>query len=344
LGAQVFVPPGDDMAAMRWSAGDLLAAVDQCVDGVHVDAARMSMAQIGRKAMKRSLSDIAAMAERPVASLAAATLPAAMSDESACALADAMRESAQEFNAPLIGGDLARHRHDGPLVISVTVLAGPGPVGALVRSGAQVGDGVYVTGELGATLHADGGGHHLTFTPRINAALWLARQLGERLHAMIDISDGLGRDAGHLAQDSGVDLQLDARSIPRRDACSIAHSVMDGEDYELCFTAAGDVPRVTSDGVRITRVGSVVAAGEPGAVGAWMVNLTEVDIRELRALGESGRGGRGHRAGSDGVAKPHEARRDVRASAGYSQGNRSVPAEASAGGIRIDSFGWEHDS
>jgi thiamine-monophosphate kinase len=371
LGAQVTVPPGDDMAAMRWSAGELLVAVDQCVDGVHVDVSRMSMAQIGRKAMLRSLSDIAAMAAQPMASLAAATLPRAMSDASACELADAMRESAREFNAPLIGGDLARHRHadhDGPLVISVTVLAVPGPVGAVLRSGALVGDGVYVTGELGATLDEDGGGrggrggHHLTFTPRIDAALWLARQLGTRLHAMIDISDGLGRDAGHIARDSGVDVQLDACAIPRRNECSVAHAVMDGEDYELCFTAAGEVPRLTPAGVRITRVGSVVSAVDRGDGGAWMINLKDDEVREMHVLDARRTGGRlggaadrsagrtmGGGGGEKGPGAGVEAG-DVAGSAGYSQGDRAGTGERSVGGVggvcvvRIDTFGWEHDS
>jgi len=283
LGADVLVPPGDDMAVVRWNAQSLLVAVDQCVDGVHVDCSTMSLAQIGRKAVARSLSDIAAMAARPTATLAAATLPRSMTDADACELADAMRDTASLFNAPLIGGDLARHTDDSPLVCGTTVLGTPGPAGARTRSAARIGDDVYVTGHLGGSLDPDGGGHHLSFAPRLDVALWLARQIGERLHAMIDISDGLGRDAGHIAAASGMHIELDARAIPRRHACSLRSVFTDGEDYELCFTALGDVPSMSPDGVRVTRIGRVIGAADDGRVP--LVEVVGLDADDARSLG-----------------------------------------------------------
>ncbi|MEM7229381.1 MAG: thiamine-phosphate kinase [Planctomycetota bacterium] len=269
LGPNVIVPPGDDMAVVAFSAKQMLVAVDQLVDGRHVDLARTPLKLVGRKAITRSLSDIAAMAARPVVTLAAATLPQSFSDAQACALADAMRETAATYGAPLVGGDLAHHVGDGPLTCSVTVIAMPGPIGPVTRRGAQAGDGLYVTGAIGGSLDDDGGGYHLTFEPRIDVGLWLARIVGERLHAMIDISDGLGRDCGHLAQDSGVIIEVEASAIPCRAGRAVEQAIADGEDYELLFTAAGEVPIVAADGTPITRIGTARATTpeeEPGAM------------------------------------------------------------------------------
>lgn len=258
LDARIEVPPGDDMAVLRVGNQRLLAAVDQLVDGRHVMLANTPIALVGRKAITRSLSDVAAMAARPVATLVAATLPPDFGSDRANALFDAMRQTAAAYKCPLIGGDLAFHSDDShPLVCSVTVLAEPGSTPPATRSAAKVGDGVYVTGALGGSVALDGGGKHLTFEPRINEALSLAETLGDNLHAMIDISDGLGRDAGHIAEMSRVQIQIDAERVPCRDGVDWRRAVADGEDYELCFAASGEVPQ-SIDGVPLTLVGRVV--------------------------------------------------------------------------------------
>jgi len=259
LDAHVEVPPGDDMAVVRFGNQRLLAAMDQLVDGRHVMIASTPLELVGRKAITRSLSDIAAMAARPVATLVAATLPPGFGSERANSLFDAMRETAAAYNCPLIGGDLAFHNDAShPLVCSVTVLAEPGSTPPVTRSGAKVGDAVYVTGSLGGSFARDGSGRHLTFEPRIAEALELAAALGERLHAMIDISDGLGRDAGHIAEMSVVRIEIDAQRVPCSKGVDWRRAVADGEDYELCFTATGDVPS-NINGVPVTQVGQVIA-------------------------------------------------------------------------------------
>lgn len=255
--ARVQVPPGDDMAVVRLDSQQLLAAVDQLVDGRHVNIATTPLELVGRKAMTRSMSDIAAMAAKPVATLVAATLPPEFGTHRANALFDAMRKTAADYGCPLIGGDLGFHSDAShPFMCAVTVLAEPGPVPPVTRSGAQVGDGVYITGALGGSLQSDGSGSHLTFEPRVNEALELAETLGDRLHAMIDISDGLGRDAGHIAQMSRVRIEIDANRIPCNPGLNWQRAVGDGEDYELCFTASGDVPS-TVNGVPVTLIGHV---------------------------------------------------------------------------------------
>jgi thiamine-monophosphate kinase len=271
LGERVTLPPGDDMGAVRLLSGaNVLLAVDQLVAGRHYDPNVVTMRQAGRKAIARSASDIAAMAARPSASLAAVVLPKGMAESDAIELFDGMREAADEFGCPLMGGDLAEHGDPGhPLVCSITVLAEPGPAGMVGRGGARIGDGVYVSGELGGSYDENGLGRHLTFTPRIREGLALAEALCDRLHAMIDVSDGLGRDASHIAEMSGVRIEIDATAIPCRAGRAWEDAVKDGEDYELLFTSDVPVPGEVG-GVPVRRIGTVVERaegdGEPGKV------------------------------------------------------------------------------
>ena len=118
-----------------------------------------------------------------------------------------------------------------------------------------------MTGALGGSM----AGRHLTFEPRIGEAVALAALLGDRLHAMIDLSDGLGRDGGHIAEQSGVGLEIDAATLPCTAGVDWKAALSDGEDYELCFTAVGEVPDVI-DGLAVTTVGEVVEAMEDARV------------------------------------------------------------------------------
>jgi thiamine-monophosphate kinase len=148
------------------------------------------------------------------------------------------------------------------------------------RSGAIVGDAVYVTGTLGGSLAADGGGRHLSFVPRIDAALQLAKMLGTRLHAMIDLSDGLGRDAGHLAEQSGVQIEIETGDVPCTDGCAWQQAFADGEDYELCFTASGEVPETIGD-LPVSRVGRVVGRSADSPAVVARVGAERVDVSHL---------------------------------------------------------------
>lgn len=260
---RILIGPGDDMALVALQGRHLLAAVDQLIDGRHVKLESTPIDLVGRKAIARSVSDVAAMAGRPTASLVAVALPVGFGEARAKALFDAMRAAAESFGVPLIGGDIAMHVHPtAPLVCSVTVLAEPATArGAVMRCGATPGDSIYVTGSLGGSLQPDGLGRHLTFTPRVAEGIALAELLGERLHAMIDISDGLGRDASHLAQRSNVRIEINSEALPCHAGCDWMRAMRDGEDYELCFAASGDVPRTVA-GTPITAIGRVVAPGD----------------------------------------------------------------------------------
>jgi len=263
LGDRVPIPPGDDMALVRLQGRNLLVAVDQVVAGRHVRLETTPLELVGRKAVTRSLSDIAAMAGRPVAALAAVALPPDFGDARAITLFESMRSTAAAYDCPLVGGDIAIHGdRTHPLTCSVTVLAEPLGSGPVLRSGARVGDTLFVTGRLGGSVQPDGGGRHLTFEPRLAEATELLEQLGERLHAMIDISDGLGRDAAHIAEDSSVRIEIDVPAIPCHADVQWKHAAGDGEDYELLFAADGRVPETVGKGVPVTAIGRVVARAE----------------------------------------------------------------------------------
>lgn len=266
LGAAVEIPPGDDMAMVKIGEQRVLAAVDQLVGGRHVDMDHTPLHLVGRKAVARCLSDVAAMAARPVASLVAVTLPPDFGEEPANRLFDAMRETAEAYRCPLIGGDIAFHDDPAhPLVCSVTVLAVPAGCAPIRRGSAKPGDRVYVTGTLGGSFEANGGGRHLTFEPRIDEAIQLAEQLGDRLHAMIDLSDGLGRDAGHIAEQSNVRIVIDADRIPSAEGLNWQRAIGNGEDYELCFAASGEVP-MRLGSLTVTEVGRVEAPADGKAM------------------------------------------------------------------------------
>lgn len=229
----VLIGPGDDCAVVA-SSPTLLLTVDHVVEHRHFTS-DLPIDLIARKAIARSASDIAAMAGSPAWSLAAAILPPDYPH--ADALFDACDRWARALNAPLVGGDVATGPPGSPLSLSITMGGSPNPHrGPVLRSTARPGDDVFITGRIGGSLPS---GRHAAFSPRVAEAAYLAHALGHALHAMIDISDGLGRDAARVAAASGVRLEIDASLIPLHPerAGDPRAAVADGEDYELLFTA-----------------------------------------------------------------------------------------------------------
>jgi thiamine-monophosphate kinase len=262
---QVVVGPGHDCAVIAAPGGEcLLLKVDQVVGGRHFRAfPHTPLDLIARKAIARAISDIAAAGGAPLACMVGAVLPHDF--EHAADLVDALDKWARHFRCPSVGGDVSTWgpHQKGELVLGISIIGTPHRArGPVLRSGAAPGDWVYVTGELGGSIDpATGHGRHLLFEPRLAEARWLCDTLGERLHSMMDISDGLGRDAGRMAAASGVQFRIDAASIPRRGHVpDWRAAVGDGEDYELLFTAPADAAigeSVPQLGTRITRIGTV---------------------------------------------------------------------------------------
>lgn len=265
----VSVGPGDDCAVVTLAGRDLLLKVDQLIVGRHTTR-ETPLHWIARKAIARPMSDIAAMAGAPLCGMVSAILPPAMRDDDARVLSDALHNAGASFGAPIVGGDIATHAApDAPISLSVTLLGTPHPSrGPVLRRGARVGDDVYVTGTIGGSFLDTptprwpfaGGGKHLDFAPRLTEATFLADTLGHSLSAMLDLSDGLGIDAGRLAAASGVRIELDAAAIPRTNADQdVLAALSQGEDYELLFTASPQSPPPphAPSGVAITRIGRV---------------------------------------------------------------------------------------
>ena len=267
---RVSVPPGDDMGAIRIGGQDVLVTVDQVADGVHIDLASTPLEKVGRKAITRSLSDVAAMGAIPAGAVVAASLPRRLSEKDAKTLSDVMRQACAMYDCPLFGGDICMW--DQRLIVSVTMLASTADVQPVRRRGARSGDAICVTGALGGSLESiDGSIHHLDFEPRLQAGRMLADS-SRRPHCMIDLSDGLAMDLGHLCREAGLVAIIEADQLPISRAAALAsnkdhrppwqHAVGDGEDYELCFTidsagahhwinhGIGDVP--------VTKVGQMI--------------------------------------------------------------------------------------
>lgn len=303
LPVRVTLPPGDDMGQVRLDGRDVLVTVDQVADGVHVDRRTTSLRKIGRKAVTRNLSDIAAMAARPVGGVVAASLPRDMNQAQARELLDAMRDTAMEYDCPIFGGDVSMWDH--PLLISVTLLAEPAGIEPVHRTGARVGDFICVTGHLGGSLqnvtrHGHPYTHHLDFEPRLNFARQISRNTSTRPRCMIDLSDGLARDLGHLGAAAGLGAELWADALPISEGCKAAasqsgrplwqHALGDGEDYELLFavspTQKESLPREI-DGVPISVVGIFTAAtpAKPGSAGPIMLRKPDGSIEHLNDIG-----------------------------------------------------------
>jgi thiamine-monophosphate kinase len=220
--------------------------------------------RVGRKAMAVNLSDIAAMAGRPVAAVVSVGLPRKRGRELAEELYLGLRELADAFDTAVVGGDT--NSWDGPVVINVTLLGEATARGAVRRSGARADDRLLVTGPLGGSIL----GKHLDFTPRVREALRLHEAVP--LHAMIDVSDGLAADVAHLCAESGCGAVLRAEAIPiaaaacRDGRSPLDHALEDGEDFELVFAVAPADARTLIEtqpvpGVTLVEIGECVEQG-----------------------------------------------------------------------------------
>ena len=278
---------GDDAAILALPPERrLVVSTDLLLDGVHFRLAEVSPQRVGRKCLAVNLSDLAAMAAEPLAAFISLALPRDQGLELGQALYAGMLPLAEEFAIPIAGGDT--NSWEQPLAVNVTVLGSVAPGRAWLRSGAQVGDWVLVTGSLGGSLL----GHHFDFRPRVHEARMLADRYP--IHAAMDISDGLALDLSRLARESRCGACLELDSIPISPAAHqmaaadgrspLEHALGDGEDFELLLALAPEEAiRLLADqplSIPITKVGQLLP--EPGLyqqVGQQRQPLTALGYR-----------------------------------------------------------------
>ncbi len=229
----VITGPGDDCAVVAApEEGRLLLLKTDCVvEGVHF-LPNEKPRKVGWKAMMRTLSDFAAMAGEPHYALITLIAPAKREARWMTQLYQGLQRAADRFGVAIVGGETSGT--PGPAVISVSALGSVEEKRCLRRSGGKAGDFLFVTGKLGGS----GQGRHLNFVPRIEEARWLAAHFP--VHAMMDLSDGLGADLPRLAEASGRGFEIDEAALPRHRGCSVAQALNDGEDYELLFALPPD--------------------------------------------------------------------------------------------------------
>jgi thiamine-monophosphate kinase len=232
---------GDDCAVLPTDDPErlLLFTTDPVLQGVHFDN-RATPYQIGWKAMARNLSDIAACGGRPAWAVVSAGLRPDMTAEFVDELYRGMNTAATQFGAHIVGGDTT-HVTNG-FFLAVSMLGEVERAHLKLRSGARAGDSILVTGTLGGSI----AGKHLEFTPRVREARWLVEHYP--VNAMIDLSDGLASDLGHVLEQSSVGAHVVAPRIPISEAArhlecegeqehsSLDMALHDGEDFELLFT------------------------------------------------------------------------------------------------------------
>jgi thiamine-monophosphate kinase len=260
---------GDDATLLDLSnAPRAVVTTDMLMDGVDFEVDRCGPSRVGRKALAVNLSDLAAMAARPVAALVSLALPRTADLEFVKSLYQAMESLASEFDVTIAGGDT--NCWDQPLVVSVTAIGQTTAKGPLLRSGAVADDEILVTGVFGGSIL----GHHFDFQPRVAEALLLHKDF--ELHAGMDVSDGLSLDLARLAEASGCGAEVDLNLVPIASAAhalaardgesALQHALSDGEDFELILAVPSETARhLLAEqplGIPLTRIGKfVVDAG-----------------------------------------------------------------------------------
>jgi thiamine-monophosphate kinase len=257
---------GDDCAILQLKPGyELLVTTDLCLEDVHFRRTWHPAAVVGHRCLTRGLSDIAAMGGEPLACFLSLGLPEALPQTWVNGFLRGLLALARRFNVQLAGGDIS----SAPQITADIVLTGQVPSGsAILRSGANPGDRIYVSGSLGGSaailkqlfagksVKSTKASPHFYPTPRLEVGSWLQKH--GLTTAMIDLSDGLSVDLAHICDESGVTAVVTANKLPIGKTADLGLALHGGEDYELLFTARSraKVPARIA-GVAITEIGEI---------------------------------------------------------------------------------------
>ena len=263
----LLVGAGDDCAvAARNEEWDTLLKTDAVVEGVHFTR-DTAPERIGRKALARAVSDIAAMGGVPEHALVTLLVHPRRGVELLEGIYRGLARLAGEFGISLAGGETTALPQDG-LAISVALTGRVEHGRAVLRSTAHPGDFLYVSGKLGGSFES---GRHLDFTPRVLLARALMEH-GLRPSAMMDLSDGLGTDLPRLAAASRCGFEVDEASLPLHEGCTPRQGICDGEDYELLMSFPPELAERLSGAhlpTPITRIGRLTDGGGQNLPSGW---------------------------------------------------------------------------
>jgi len=230
--SSVVIGSGDDCAVLKLDKDKYqLFTTDMIIEGIDFRK-NDQLKLVGRKALAISISDIAACAGLPKQAVVALGLPKNMQVKQIDLLAQGLFDLAKEFKINIVGGDISAA---DKLIINVSMLGNVEKNKLCLRRGAKVGDLIMVTGEFGGSIK----GKHLKFTPRLKEARFLVDNF--KINAMIDVSDGLIQDLGHILEQSKVGAVLYESLIPLSAAAEgLEDALCSGEEFELLFSASRD--------------------------------------------------------------------------------------------------------
>jgi thiamine-monophosphate kinase len=225
---KVFAGSADDCAIVELPENKkyLVLKTDCVVEGVHF-VHETNASDVGWKAMMRPLSDFAASSAAPKFALITLIVPRQTKLAWVRGLYRGLRRAASRFEVSIVGGETSNTL--GPIAISVTVIGFVEKPRATSRRGGRSGDDLFVTGRLGGALKQK----HLKFVARITESRWLTKNFA--IHAMMDLSDGLGADLPRLARASKLGFQVELKNLPVARGATIENAISEGEDYELLF-------------------------------------------------------------------------------------------------------------
>jgi thiamine-monophosphate kinase len=265
--------PGDDCAVIdpgaEFSTLQLLKT-DALVERVHYLPDAPARA-VGWKSVARVISDFAAMGGKPEHFLVTLALPKSTAVGWIEDVYRGIGDCLEKFGGLLAGGETSSVPDGSAAVISIAATGSVLREHLVLRSTAKLGETLFVTGNLGGSIR----GKHLDFTPRLAEAAWLVEHF--KPTAMMDLSDGLGKDLPRLAEASDCGFLIDEAALPLSENCSAAQAIGDGEDFELLFAIdAGKADELVKQwrgkfpATPLTAIGRMTATGEGASLnGGW---------------------------------------------------------------------------